>query len=125
MRLTPFLLIVILGVLVVGNGVAAVDPAGKLKSVAGKAEYKTGDDAQLESLVGAAVKGFLSILGVLFLVLIVYGGYTWMNAQGAEEEIEKAKKIITQAVIGLIIVMASYAITAFVLDQLEGAATSS
>ncbi len=96
---------------------AIADPTGQLKTVARGADYNT--SASIESVAGVAVKGFLSILGVIFLGLLIYGGYTWMTAQGNEEGVGTAKKIITAAVIGLIIIMASYAVTDFVLKNLE------
>ncbi len=73
------------------------------------------DQVTLESIVGNIIKTFVSILGILFLILIVYAGYLWMNARGNETQVNKAKDILTQAVIGLIVVMAAYLITDFVV----------
>lgn len=72
----------------------------------------------MPEIIGNIIKTVLSFLGVLFLVLMIYGGYTWMTARGNEQEIEKAKGLIKNAVIGLIIVLAAYAITAFIYWQL-------
>ena len=66
------------------------------------------------------IKAFLSILGIIFLILIVYGGYIWMMSRGNEQEVEKAKQIIQRAIIGLIIIVAAYVITVFVFSGLEG-----
>jgi hypothetical protein len=60
----------------------------------------------------------LSFLGVIFLLLTIYGGFLWMSDQGNEEQVAKAKKLITTAVIGLIIVVSSYAISWFILNVL-------
>ena len=57
-------------------------------------------------------------MGVIFLVLMVYAGYLWMTARGTEEQIEKAKKIIMAAMIGLIITLGAYSITAFVVPAI-------
>ncbi|OGY44698.1 MAG: hypothetical protein A3J62_01135 [Candidatus Buchananbacteria bacterium RIFCSPHIGHO2_02_FULL_38_8] len=76
-----------------------------------------GDDpnTRLEIVTGKIIETFLSIMGVLFLSLMVYGGYKWMIAQGRDEEITKAKSIIRSAIIGLGIVLIAYAITYFVV----------
>ena len=71
------------------------------------------------ALVGQLINTFLGLLGVVFLLLIVYGGFKWMNAQGAEEDVKKAKDTITQAVIGLVIIMAAYAISNFVIGNIQ------
>ena len=63
----------------------------------------------------------LSILGVIFLGLVVYGGYLWMTAQGDDKQVGKAKDTLTQAIIGLVIIMLSYAITTFVGNALTSA----
>lgn len=66
---------------------------------------------ELPSIIGTAVKAILSFVGVIFLILMIYGGYLWMTASGNEQQVEKAKNIIIRSVIGLIIVMAAYTIT--------------
>ncbi len=77
------------------------------------------DDTKALNIVGSAISVFLSFLGVIFLVLIIYGGYKWLMAMGREDEIEKAKDIIKAAVVGLIVVLSAYGISYFVTTSLE------
>jgi hypothetical protein len=79
----------------------------------------------VESLIGTVIGAFLGLLGVVFLVLMVYGGYIWLIARGDESKAEKAKDTIVNSLIGLIIVLAAYAITYFVLDKLVAGAVKS
>ncbi len=72
-----------------------------------------------ETIVSIVIKVVLSLLGVVFLSLMVYGGYLWMTAAGNDEKLKKAQNLITAAVIGMIIVISSYAISSFVLSNLE------
>ena len=51
------------------------------------------------------VNGFLLVMGLLFMVLIIYGGFLWMSAQGREEQVTRGKNLIIQAVIGLGIII--------------------
>jgi cbb3-type cytochrome oxidase subunit 3 len=71
-----------------------------------------------EVVVGRVIGTILSFVGVIFFVLIFYAGLRWMMAQGNEQEVEKAKQIIIASVSGLIIVLAAYAITAYIGEQL-------
>lgn len=64
--------------------------------------------------LGGLVGALLAFIGVFFLLLIIYGGFTWMNARGNEAQAQKAKETIEAAAIGLVIVLAAYAITRFV-----------
>ncbi|MDO8435094.1 MAG: Ig-like domain-containing protein, partial [bacterium] len=63
---------------------------------------------------------FLGFVAIVVLGLILYGGYAWMTSQGDEEKVEEAKKILTNAVIGLVIIIASVAITQFIIRSLVG-----
>lgn len=84
-----------------------------------KAGYAAVGEQDPLALVGQLINTFLGLLGVIFLLLVVYGGFKWMTAQGAEEDVKKAKDTITQAVIGLIIIMAAYAISNFVIGKVQ------
>jgi len=75
-----------------------------------------------ESMISKVITTALEFVGVIFLVLAIYGGYIWMIARGNEEEVTKAKNILTAAVIGLVVVIAAYAISWYVINALGGAA---
>ena len=68
----------------------------------------------IATTIGKIVGIGLSFIGVIFLILMIYGGFIWMTARGNQQAVDKAKDLIYAAVIGLIIVLAAYAITAFV-----------
>ncbi|MFH1822471.1 MAG: hypothetical protein ABH830_02105 [Patescibacteria group bacterium] len=65
----------------------------------------------------------LGFLGLIALVLIIYAGWLWMSSAGEEDKINQAKKIIKNAIIGLIIILMSFAIVSFVLNKLLEATT--
>lgn len=72
----------------------------------------------LPTIIGTFIKAALSFVGVIFLILVIYGGFLWMTAAGNEQNVTKAKGIITSAIIGMVIIAAGYAITDFVLTNL-------
>jgi hypothetical protein len=80
-----------------------------------------GAPQSIEGIVANIIQYLLSFLGVLFIILIIYAGFLWMTAAGDMEQITKAKDILISAVIGIIIVLSAYIITAFVLSRLGGA----
>lgn len=77
-------------------------------------------EGEPRTIVGDIVGIILSFVGVIFFILIIYGGLLWMTARGNEQQIEKAKNLMGSAIIGLIIVLAAYAITAFIGSTLTG-----
>lgn len=81
------------------------------------------EDAGAQTIIGKIINAFIGLFGAFFLILVIYGGFKWMNAKGNQEEMEKAKKILQSAVIGFIIVMLAYAISFFVASALKGVAT--
>jgi len=70
--------------------------------------------ADLKDTVVNIIQWVLGILALVAVVMIIIGGFQWMTAAGNEEKIEKAKKVISAAVIGLIIVLLAWAIVIFV-----------
>ncbi|MEK7557695.1 MAG: hypothetical protein AAB530_00605 [Patescibacteria group bacterium] len=72
-------------------------------------------------VVASTVNIVLGLLGIIFLILILYAGFNWMTAGGEEEKVTKAKETITRAVIGLIIILASLAISNLVISQIISA----
>lgn len=78
---------------------------------------------QLPILIGKIIRTVLGLLGIIFLVLMVYAGFLWMTARGEEEPVTKAKDIIKQSIIGVIIVFLAYALTGFVIDSVVRATT--
>ena len=93
------------------------DDAYGLKEAAEKVDaYKVGgeEDNFLIEKIGSLVGVVLSFVGVIFLIIIIYAGINWMTAGGNETKVTKSKNLLINASIGLIIVLAAYAITVFI-----------
>lgn len=63
----------------------------------------------------------LLFLGVIAIGLTIYAGFLWMTSGGSEDKIDQAKKILRNAVIGLIIILSAWGIATFILNKLLGA----
>lgn len=83
----------------------------------------TGSGDQLIVIIGNLIYVGLSMLGLVLLGFLLYAGYLWMTAQGEEKNVEKAKAIIKNAIIGLVIITLAFSITSFVLTRLNEAFT--
>ena len=70
-------------------------------------------DTFLQTKAGQIVSTVLSFIGVLFFILMIYAGILWMTSQGNEQQVSKAKDLLKDAIIGIIIVFAAYAITTY------------
>lgn len=70
----------------------------------------------LQDTIISVVNWVLALLGLIAVIMILYGGFTWLTAGGNEEKVASAKKIISAAIIGLIIVLLAYAIVTFVVN---------
>jgi TRAP-type C4-dicarboxylate transport system permease small subunit len=75
----------------------------------------------LPEVIKQIINTILSLLGIVFVVLIIRGGLIWMTSVGNSEKIKEAKETIINATIGLVIVIASYAIIRFVFNGLSDA----
>jgi hypothetical protein len=72
----------------------------------------------LGAVAATVIQGALSLLGIIFLIIMVFAGYRWMTAAGNEETVKTSQQMITRAIIGLIIVLMAYALTYFIFGQL-------
>lgn len=66
---------------------------------------------------------FLGLLGIIAVILMIYGGFLWLTAGGEENKAKTGTTILFQAVIGLLIILSAYTVTYFVLVQLTTAVT--
>ena len=107
------------------SALALVKPGTKAKinnstqELAGTAGYEAANKDTALFLVQTAINIFLSLIGVLLLVLILYAGYNWLTARGEEEKVTKAKDTLKRAITGIIIIIAAYAISVFVMGWIE------
>lgn len=76
-------------------------------------------------IAGKIVNVFLGIVGIIMVILFVYGGFVWMTAGGNEEKVKKATQILTRATIGFIILILAYSISYFVMQQVLKASGTS
>lgn len=91
---------------------------GKTAEVA-ELPTKVAGSTDAASLIGSFVKIALDLTGIVFFGLILYAGFRWMTARDNSTMIDKSKDTIEHAVVGLIIVIAAYAITNFVFSNLS------
>lgn len=78
----------------------------------------TDQNTPLANVVAGVIQVILSIVALIFIGLIIYGGYEWGTARGNEQKVDTAKKLIFEATIGIIIIFGAYFLTAFVVQRL-------
>jgi len=66
------------------------------------------------------ISWFLGILAILAVLLVLYGGFLWLFSQGDEEKIQKAKDVLKNALIGMVIILSAWGIVLYVLSVLIG-----
>jgi len=89
-----------------------------VKEIAGQEGAGYDTDQTVDSITATVISVALSFVGVIFLILMVFGGYEWMTASGKEEKVERAKKIIQAAILGLIVIAIAAGISYFVVNNL-------
>ncbi len=71
--------------------------------------------SDLKAAVINIINWVLGLLGIIAVIMVLVGGFQWMTAGGNEDKVEKSKKIISAAIVGLIIILLAWAIVNFVL----------
>lgn len=67
-------------------------------------------------ILGAYTQAIVNILGLIFMVLVIWGGFKWMTAAGNEEQVNKAKGVVRNAIIGLTLIVLARVITTVFLN---------
>ena len=83
--------------------------------------YNPANDTTTGSIqitIAKFIKTALGFLGVIAIILMLYGGFVWMVSRGNENEIGRAKGIISAAIVGAAIILVAFAVTQFVLMNL-------
>ncbi|OGY86202.1 MAG: hypothetical protein A2233_01045 [Candidatus Kerfeldbacteria bacterium RIFOXYA2_FULL_38_24] len=70
-------------------------------------------------VVATIIGAFLGILGLVALIIIIHSGWVWLTAAGNKEKVTEAQERIKNAVIGLIIILASYGLALWIFSTLE------
>ena len=96
---------------------AQSDISGQIQSF-GQTVYGQSTPAHPATIAAAIIRVALGLLGIVFVILVIYGGFMYMTSSGEADKVKKAKNIILYAVIGLLIIFTAYAITYFVFDVL-------
>ena len=78
---------------------------------------KTEGEKSLMSNVSMLINVFASVMGFLAIVMIIYGGFMLLTAQGDPARIKRGKDVVLYSVIGLILVVLAYAIVNFVMNS--------
>ncbi len=76
------------------------------------------------TMAAEIINVLLTILGIVAVGIVLLGGFKWMTAGGNEDKVSEAKKLLGAGVIGLVIILASWGIASFVLNELMTATNS-
>lgn len=89
-----------------------------LEQVATDGGYADVDEYSMSKIIGTVISTMFSLLGVVFVSLMIYGGFKWMKSSGREEDVKTAQVVIRNAIIGLILTVSSYTIMIFIFNAL-------
>ena len=128
MRLIRFALpIILFSLLVFPSGVFAASPSSDIlkkvdKAISATGDYKKDIGKKIDpaTFIGKILAVALTILSTVFFILMIYAGILWMTAKGDETQAKKARDTIIAAVIGVILVLASYSIVKFIFKESMG-----
>lgn len=121
-KIISFLILIILAVIIIPNASAQLidGPAlEQMNNISGDVQKTVGfSDASVGGIIAAIIRAVLGLLAAIFMVLMITAGFKWMTAAGNESQVEKAQETIKAALIGLVVVLAAYAITYYVFTYL-------
>lgn len=101
----------------------AVEIGGEFKPIGGYSPREAGGvgsgTVQFISFASNLISLITTVSGLMFLLYFILGGLNWITAGGDKAKLDEAKSKMTSAVIGLIVIVSSYAI-AFIVGKVLG-----
>ncbi|OGE94339.1 MAG: hypothetical protein A3K08_02360 [Candidatus Doudnabacteria bacterium RIFCSPLOWO2_01_41_7] len=79
-------------------------------------------DNSVRGVITMIIQFLLLIVGLVAIAFIIYGGFQFITSRGDEEQATAGKRTLTNAIIGLVIVILSYIIVAVIVNALKGSA---
>lgn len=100
--------------------------AGGLDTTAGAGGWSPNatPSNKINDIIASIIKTLLGLTGVIFLALMIFAGNLWMTAGGNEDQVGKARALMVNAVIGIIVVFAAYIVTNYVVETIAVIVTS-
>jgi len=86
-------------------------------SVGGILNGFEGTEGDLSDFIVTILDWIIGFAGVVCVVMIIVGGYSYMTAGGDESRVKDASKTLTNAIIGLVICFIAVILVNFVLDN--------
>lgn len=78
---------------------------------------KQGPAWYISKTLGGGIAPFFA--GVMGMLLLVYGGFIWMMSRGREQEVERAKVIVTNTLIAMFVIFSAWAIVKLIMPLWE------
>jgi len=109
------------------SNIPALEELEKVKKEVEKQGGSIVEEEDIVLKIVRIIRYFLDFIGIIFILMIIYGGFMWMTGFnpheftfGDEEQVKKAKKLLRDAIIGLVIIILARVIYYFVTKMLKG-----
>jgi len=109
--------LIILGLVLAGNvfAISQVSPG----DVNGQIPTSANTSAPFSDQLAVVLNVLLALASTVAVLFVIFGGYTYITAAGNEDEMKSAKKMIVGAIIGLVVIILSFAAVNFI-NQMIG-----
>lgn len=114
-KVVKSIFLTIFGLLAYGKYVLAANLKDAFSIAESTASSSYNTKTSLAVIGGNLITVIFSLVGSIFIIFVVYGGYLYMTAAGNDEKADKGKRVISQSIIGVVVLMAAYAITYFLI----------
>lgn len=81
-----------------------------------------GNKTSVSEIIGTLIKSALGIVGAITLLMLVWGGFQWLTSAGNPEKVKSGAQTMLWAIIGVVLVFASYLLLSTFTDYLTGGA---
>ncbi len=98
------------------SGAVLAGPFGEAQNV-GTTLTNVDTSTSAWAQLGTIINYFLTLIGLITFIFLLYGGVIILTAQGNEDKVSEARKVIIYAVAGVIVIVLAYAINSWIFKS--------
>ncbi len=103
-----------------GRALAACELNSEGQEICSLENPLAGNKTEATAIISTAIKAALGIVGALTLLMLVWGGFQWLTSAGNPEKVKSGTQTMVWAIIGVVLVFASYLLLSTFTGYLTG-----
>ncbi|MBI4360021.1 MAG: hypothetical protein HY564_02930 [Candidatus Jacksonbacteria bacterium] len=102
-----------------GGSVCNISPGQSEGSCDISPDDDTASSSDLRDTIRRIINVILGFLGIITVIMVIYGGFTWLTAAGNDDAVAKGRHTLLWAALGAILIGIAWTVSSYILSVAE------